>query len=159
MAKHKTDTAEQLTCSDVSDATLRRLLGYRIRRASNVIQADLATTLAEFNLRMITYTALVLVVDNPGLRQSQLANAIDIEQPNLVVVVNELERSGLIERTQARTDRRAYALQATAAGRTLCEKAINAVVKHEERMLKALDSETRRTVAEAMEAISGCKKN
>jgi len=59
----------------ISDATLTDLVGYNIKRASNVIQSDLARTLKPLELRMITFTALVLIVDNPGLRQSQLADA------------------------------------------------------------------------------------
>ena len=77
------------------DATLRNFVGYRMKRAFNVVQADLTKTLKPFDLRMLTYTALVLIVDNPGLRQSQLADAMDIERPNLVVLIDELERRDL----------------------------------------------------------------
>ena len=101
----------------VSDATMRGFVGYQIKRAFNVIQDDLAKTLKPFELRMLTYTALVLIVDNPGMRQSQLADAMDIERPNLVVIIDELERRELIVRDRVPTDRRAYALKATLAGR------------------------------------------
>lgn len=137
----------------VSDASLRRLIGYQIKRAFNVIQADLAETLAPHELRMVTYTALVLIVDNPGLRQFQLAAAMDIERPNLVVIVDELERRDLIERTRVPTDRRAYSLRATVQGRRLCLKASAAVAAHEERVFASLSPETRAVVAEAMGAI------
>ena len=79
----------------------------------------------------MTYTALVLIVDNPGLRQSQLAAAMDVERPNMVVIVDELEGRELIVRERAPTDGRAYALKATLAGRQLYEKAVAAVTAHE----------------------------
>lgn len=123
---------------NVSDATLRGFVGYHMKRAFNVVQADLAATLKPFELRMITYSALVLIVDNPGLRQSQLADAMDIERPNLVVIVDELERRDLILREKVPTDRRAYALMPTLAGRQLCEKAVAAVRDHEARLLAGL---------------------
>jgi len=94
----------------VSDDTLRRFLGYHMKRAFNVVQADLVATLKPFELRMLTYTALVLICDNPGLSQAQLAAAMDVERPNIVVIVDELERRELINRTRVPTDRRAYAL-------------------------------------------------
>lgn len=122
----------------VSDATLRGFVGYHMKRAFNVVQADLATTLKPFDLRMITYSALVLIVDNPGLRQSQLADAMDIERPNLVVVIDELERRDLILREKVPTDRRAYALVPTLAGRQLCARAIEAVKSHEARLLQGV---------------------
>ena len=120
----------------VSDATLRGFVGYHMKRAFNVVQADLANTLKPYDLRMITYSALVLIVDNPGLRQSQLADAMDIERPNLVVIIDELERRDLILREKVPTDRRAYALVPTLAGRQLCQRAVAAVRGHEMRLLR-----------------------
>lgn len=122
----------------VSDETLRGFVGYHMKRAFNVVQADLAATLKPFELRMITYSALVLIVDNPGLRQSQLADAMDIERPNLVVIIDELERRDLILREKVPTDRRAYALVPTLAGRQLCARAIAAVKSHEARLLQGV---------------------
>lgn len=95
--------------STVSDNTLRQFVGYHLKRASNAVLSDLTTVLKPFELRMITYTALVLVVDNPGMRQSHLADAMDVERPNLVVIIDELEGRELIVREKVPTDRRAYA--------------------------------------------------
>ena len=88
---------------------------------------------------MITYTALSLIIDNPGLRQSQLADAMDVERPNLVVIVDELEKRELITRDKVPSDRRAYALHATHAGRHLYGRATKAVQKHEERLRREID--------------------
>lgn len=133
-----------------SDALLQHFLGYRMKRAFNVIQADLAETLRPFDLRMTSYTALVLIMDNPGLSQSQLAAVMDIERPNLVVLVDELEGRELIIRDRVPTDRRTYALNVTLAGRQLCGKAMEAVERHEEHLFSKLSPEMRATVAEAM---------
>ncbi|RYH12204.1 MarR family winged helix-turn-helix transcriptional regulator [Tropicimonas sp. IMCC6043] len=137
----------------VSDATLRGFFGYRMKRCFNVIQADLARTLRPFDLRMLTYTALVLVTDNPGLRQAQLAEAMDIERPNLVAITEELARRGLILRNRVPTDRRAYALEATPAGVKLCAEATEAVRAHEAALLAGLDDEMRGLTLEAMKRI------
>lgn len=143
----------EMGVSHVSDETLRAFVGYHMKRAFNVVQTDLARTLKPFDLRMLTYTALVLIVDNPGLRQSQLADAMDVERPNLVVIIDELERRELIVRDRVPTDRRAYALKATLAGRQLCEKAVAAVTAHEQRLLENMDATTRDTVIAAMQLI------
>ncbi|MEC3860528.1 MarR family transcriptional regulator [Mesobacterium sp. TK19101] len=147
----KPDTASDTSQpAQVSDDRLRGLLGYRLRRASNAVQADLAETLKPFDLRMITYTALVLVVDNPGLSQSQLAAAMDVERPNLVVIVDELERRELITRDRVPTDRRTYALNATLAGRRLCDQAESAVRQHEARIFGTLLEEERSLLARGL---------
>lgn len=139
--------------TQIRDDTLRQFMGYHMKRVFNVIQADLTLALKPFELRMLTYTALVLIVDNPGLSQSQLANAMDIERPNLVVIIDELEQRELIVRDRVVTDRRAYALRATLIGRRLCKKAIVAVEAHESRLLAGLDDVTRDDLMTGLSAL------
>lgn len=134
----------------VSDATLREFMGYNMKRTFNRIQAELGKVLQEFDLRMVTYSALVLIVDNPGMRQSQLADALAIERPNLVVIIDELERRELIIREQSKTDRRAYALKATLAGQRLCEKACEANRASEARFLEGISDEEKQAMLLAM---------
>lgn len=128
-------------------------MGYHLKRAFNVMQADLVQTLKPYELRMVTYTALILIVDNPGLRQSQLAAAMDVERPNLVVIIDELEGRDLIVRDRVPTDRRAYALKATLAGRRLYDKATQAIRVSEARLLRQLDPQTRDAMIGGMDLI------
>ena len=137
----------------VNDETLQGFVGHHIKRASNVVQSDLLQTLKPFELRILTYTALVLIVDNPGLSQTQLAGAMDVERPNLVVVIDELEQRELIVRERVPTDRRAYALQVTLQGRRLFDKAVQAVKAHEKSLLQGIDAQTQTTVIAALQQI------
>ncbi len=137
----------------VSDATLQRFAGYRMKRAFNVIRDDLHRALKPFGLRMLTYTALVLIVDNPGLRQSQLADAMDVERPNLVVIIDELEQRGLIVRDPAPDDRRAYALNPTPEGMQLYIKALRSVEEHEAVLLAGLSDADRDAMFTALQAV------
>jgi DNA-binding MarR family transcriptional regulator len=127
----------------INEDTLCLFLGYHLKRAFNVVQGDLAKTLKPLDLRMLTYTALVLIVDNPGLSQAQLADAMGIERPNLVVIVDELEQRELITRERTPTDRRVYSLKATLAGRQLCKKAVAADIAHENRLFAGIDESSR----------------
>ncbi len=147
------NAADKLGDDRISDDTLRRFLGYLMKRAFNVVQADLVDTLDEFGLRMLTYSALVLVCDNPGLSQTQLAAAMDIERPNLVVIVDELERRDLIIRNRVPTDRRLYALKPTKAGQALCAKAVAANEAHEARLFSGIDESTRATLIDVLSSI------
>jgi DNA-binding MarR family transcriptional regulator len=51
------------------------------------------------------------------MSQRQLASAIDLDKSSMVLLVDALERLGLVERERAAHDRRAYALRITNAGR------------------------------------------
>lgn len=148
----KSENAPQ-SPAKINDKTMRRFVGYHMKRAFNVIQADLTDVLQPLDLRMLTYTALVLIVDNPGLSQTQLAAAMDVERPNLVVIIDELERRELIVREKVPTDRRTYALKATLAGQRLYEKAVAVCIAHEARLLAGLDDATRDTLIKALSAV------
>ena len=144
---------EQPSVDETNFETLNGFTGYHLKRATNLMMSDLNATLKPFELRLLSYTALVLIVDNPSIRMSQLAAAMDVERPNMVVIVDALESRELISRQRFETDRRAYALNITLAGRRLYEKATVAVRAHEERLTRQLDTQTREKVIEAMKLI------
>ncbi len=133
-----------------NDTTLKQFIGYHLKRTTNIMLADLANTLAPYELRMLTYTALVLIVDNPGIRQYQLADAMDIERPNLVVIVDELEQRELIVRDRVPTDRRAYALQPTLAGKRLYKKATKSVKEQDQILFKDISQGDQKKIVEAL---------
>lgn len=135
------------------DDTLRGLVGYNMKRAFNAIQADLNAVLEPFGLRIVTFSALVVITDNPGLSQSQLAEILAVERPNLVLIIDDLDRAKFITRTRAAGDRRAYELRATLAGRRLCEKARQAVAAHDARMTGGLTSQDRAALIAALRRI------
>lgn len=147
------ETAKKQHETPISDTTLRGFLGYHMKRAFNVLQADLNRALKPFGLRMVTYSALVTIVENPGLRQAQLADVLAIERPNLVVIIDELEKAGLITREPAPNDRRAYALMPTSEGKRVAMAATEANRAGEARRLKGLDEVARQQVIEVMRQI------
>ncbi|WP_293451292.1 MarR family transcriptional regulator [Planktotalea sp.] len=123
------------------DRSLLGLTGYRMRRSTSSSLSRMSSVFAEFGLRRTTFSTLVLVVDNPGMRQSQIAEALAIERPNFVQIVDELEKAGLVERKAAVGDRRAYALQPTPAGCALLERAMIAAREIDQQMTQGLSPE------------------
>lgn len=123
------------------DETLRQFLGYHMKRAYNILRSDLSKTLEPLGLRITTYSTLTIIIDHPGIRQSNLAAALSIERPNMVLILDDLEQNGWINRERVPTDRRAYALTATLAGRRICEKAVALNQEHEARLLDGIETE------------------
>lgn len=122
----------------VNDSGLHAFTGYRMKRAFSLVQADLHTALAPLGLRMVSFSALIIVADNPGITQSRLAQTLAIERSNIVVVIDALEQAGLLTRKQVPHNRRAHALRATLAGLRMRDKACRAVEAHESRCFAAL---------------------
>lgn len=58
----------------------------------------------------------------PGMRQIELADLLDIEPITLSRIVDRLEEGGLVERVADPTDRRAWRLHVTASARPLVDK-------------------------------------
>jgi DNA-binding MarR family transcriptional regulator len=117
---------------------LEQFTGYLMKRAFNVVQADLARVLEPFGLRMLSFSTLLVVVDQPDITQTQLAQALSVERSNIVVLLDALEEAGLLTRNPVPNNRRAYALRATLAGRRLAERAREAVAAHEARLFAVL---------------------
>ncbi|WP_245866445.1 MarR family winged helix-turn-helix transcriptional regulator [Oceaniglobus roseus] len=121
-----------------------------MQRTLHLVQADAAATLAPLGLRRLTFAALAVIVDSPGLRQTDLARALAIEPPNMVPVVDELVRRGLVARERDTCDRRASQLIATEPGQRLCARAARALEAHDARMLAGLSAEARMALSAAL---------
>ena len=59
---------------------------------------------------------------NPGLRQIELADMLDIEPITLSRIIDRLEEAGFVERVADPADRRAWRLHVTARAQPLIEK-------------------------------------
>lgn len=62
--------------------------------------------------------ALIYIARNPGIRQVELAERLEVQPITLARLVDQLEDCGLAERRPHPTDRRAYQLYETAKAET-----------------------------------------
>jgi DNA-binding MarR family transcriptional regulator len=99
------------------------IVGYRLRRAQLAVFQRFLAEFAELDLRPAEYSVLVLIADNPGCTQSEIADVLGIKRANLVALVKGLEARGLTGRGFPPGDRRANALRITDAGRAFLDKA------------------------------------
>ena len=129
---------EPKTRNQPPDRLLRQFAGYHMKRAYMHVQDDLAELMTPLGLRIGTMSALAVVVDNPGISQTRLSEILDIKRSGVVVVVDELECAGVVERRPVEGDRRAYALRVTRAGRVLWKKAEAAMQRYENAIFAGL---------------------
>ncbi|ANT60685.1 MULTISPECIES: MarR family winged helix-turn-helix transcriptional regulator [unclassified Salipiger] len=140
---HPDDISEAPKGPKVEDTVLGNLIGYRLKRAYMQIQPEAQRVLAEDDLRVVSFSCLSIITDNPGIVQSELADALQMERSNLVVIIDELEQRGLIARKKVPTDRRRYALTATLRGRRLRDHAAERVRTAEDEIIGRLNDEDR----------------
>jgi DNA-binding MarR family transcriptional regulator len=138
---------------DDLDIGLRKLTGYQLRRASSATTPGVTRVLQAYGFRRSTYSALMVAIDNPGLKQASLADALAIERPNLVQIIDELESEGWVERRPFKEDRRAYALFATDEGRARGQAATDALFEYDAKLTRGLTSSEVQALARALHQI------
>ncbi|MBR9651057.1 MarR family winged helix-turn-helix transcriptional regulator [Thalassovita aquimarina] len=143
MVKTKKVSTQDQAATGRLDSSLRGIIGYTMKRATNILQADAAQVLEEFGLRITTFSALVVICDHPDVTQSQIAAALNMERSNTVLIIDALEQAGLIGRHRVPTDRRSYALRATLEGMKIRNAAVRALAEREEVILHDLTREER----------------
>jgi len=95
-----------------------------------------------------------LIGRQSGLSQQALANLLGMFPSRLVLMLDELERSGLIERRANAGDRRTYSLYLTASG-TKALHAIGRIARqHDEALCAALNEDERETLARLLSRIA-----
>lgn len=99
------------------------IIGYRLRRAQLSIFQQFNARFAEMNLRPAEFSVLALIADNPGSKQTEVAEALGIKRANFVALVNGLESRGFTERRQPEGDRRSNALFLTPDGEAFIVRA------------------------------------
>jgi len=135
------------------DRALRQLVGYTMKRATNLMQADAARVLEPLGLRITTFSALSVICDTPDVTQSQLASSLNMERSNTVLIIDALEEAGLIGRHRVLSDRRSFALRATLAGMKRRKAAVAALEAHEDAMLSRLTDKERQTLVALLRRI------
>lgn len=102
---------------------LESLLGYNARRAALAIIEVFLDRMSIYGLRPVDFSLLSLVSHNPGITSRQLCATLGILPPNLVKLVADLDKRGLLQRKPHPTDGRAIGLHLTADGRKMMRDA------------------------------------
>ena len=120
------------------------IIGYRLRRAQLQVFQRFMAVFEAINLRPAEYSVMVLIHDNPGRKQTEIAEALGIKRANFVTLVHGLEERSLIERRPAMGDKRANALHLTPEGRIFLDNARGLHEAMEQDLIKRLGGEKSR---------------
>lgn len=150
-----TQSSETVLNAEDLDKGLRHLIGYSMKRATNAVTGDAARVLEPLGLRLTTFSALTVICEAPGVRQTELAAALGIERSNSVAVIDALEQAHWITRERSATDRRAIALHPTTAGILRQKQARLALMRHEDEMFADLSAIERRDLVRLLSRIRG----
>lgn len=136
MADEHEDGIEPDGEAGVLSSPLDDFLGYRMRRASMVMMADLLTELRPLGLSAGEASFLILIGANPGCRQSDVGRTLDIKRANLTPLVARMKSRGLV--IDAPIDGRSRSLTLTAEGVALRDGALREVAASNRRFSRRM---------------------
>ena len=127
------------------------LLGYHMRRLSQLVMADLAERMDALGLRPTEASVLFVIAGSPGATQSDIGRMLGIKRANMAPLIAGLEARGLVSRSAV--DGRSQALRLTAEGETMRTQARAAVVANEQCSFGALPAAERMALAETVRGL------
>ncbi|MCX7277714.1 MAG: MarR family winged helix-turn-helix transcriptional regulator [Burkholderiales bacterium] len=137
----------------IDTSSLESLVGYNARRASMFVVDIIREHIASYDLRIVDLSILLLVAHNPGITSRQLSSVLDILPPNLVGMLNMIEKRGLIERKPHPVDGRAMGLHATDSGSELAAQTESEVGQLEIEATSHLTATERKTLIRLLQKI------
>jgi DNA-binding MarR family transcriptional regulator len=124
--------------NDVDMAGLDGQVGFALRLAQVAVFNDLISALKACDLRVTDFSVLLLIGANPGISQQAIGEALRIQRPNLVSIIDALQQKDLVRRETVPQDRRSYALSLTGAGTKLLTRAKAAHQRHTRKVSAAV---------------------
>ncbi len=129
-------------------------MAFLLAQVGALAAARFAERLAPLGLAPQHAGLLRLIGATAGQSQRALGDRLGILPSRLVVLVDELEERGLVERRDEPGDRRSYALHLTEAGRTMLGEVGHLAREHGESICSGLEPEERRQLAALLARIA-----
>lgn len=131
-----------------SPARLGRLsgqVGYLLRRASNVFSTHWSLQFGGEGaiITPVQCGMMILVDENPGLTQIELARLLKVEGSTLWQLVDRLLELGFIHRRRVPDDRRAFAIHLSRSGRRALQRFERGLRLHQQALLACLSGKER----------------
>jgi len=140
--------------NDLDLSGLTGVVGYTLRRAQMAVFEDFIARFAALGLTPAQYSALLVIGDNPGRKQTEIARTLGIQRTNFVVMLDKLEQRGLAERRRSATDARSHAIFLSPSGTALLNKARGIQAVQEEAFADMLGLDGRDTLVALLRKVA-----
>jgi DNA-binding MarR family transcriptional regulator len=140
--------------SRLEHAPLADDLGFLLARAAAMSQAAGNEALATHGLKVRSYSVLALAATGGRPSQRELAAFLRLDPSQVVALIDDLARRGLVTREPDPRDRRANVLAATLEGRKVYRRALADVEAGERRAHVGLSSADRAELTRLLRAVA-----
>ena len=118
-------------------------LGYLLKEAATALRVAMEDALRPLDLTVTAYSCLEILAQRPGSSNSDLARGAFVTRQSMNVLLQTLEREGLVTRPTTAVEGRVLPVTLTDAGQRRREQASAVVKGVEDRMLAELSAPER----------------
>jgi len=122
----------------MSQVDLDTSVGYLLKQAATALRSSMDAALRPLDLSVSQYSCLEVLAHRPGISNSELARATFVTRQSMNVMLQGLQRDGLVSRPDLAPTGRVLPVQLTPLGRERLDAASSTVAAVELRMHSAL---------------------
>ncbi|NVJ53809.1 MAG: MarR family transcriptional regulator [Campylobacteraceae bacterium] len=127
--------------------------GVLVANIRNLLKNRLEKDLKEYSVSPTESIIIRRLCEKDNLTQKELAKDTYFQQSSLTLIIDKLEKKGMVERRAKKNDRRAYLVCITKEGKKLEQILKDTSRKVEEEALKGVDKETKEQLIEILKNI------
>lgn len=136
---------------------LERSLGFHLRLSQMRAFEDFFEAFAEDGLHPGSLSVLILIGENPGIRQGVLAQTLMIKRSHMAKIVQGFDEKGLVARRVPADDRRSVELRLTDKGTAMVATAMPKFLAHEAASADGLSAEEQSTLLALLTKYHGAR--
>jgi DNA-binding MarR family transcriptional regulator len=122
---------------------LARWIGFNLRMAQESTFQAFSRRSKDVGEHPGRFATLTIIARNPGISQTELSQANGRDKSSITPVIEDLVRRGLVERKRVRSDRRAWRLSLTAAGKSTLATLMRCARAHERNLDRVIGARER----------------
>lgn len=119
---------------------IKEQLGFLIKRVQQAFRAKMEATLAVHDLTTSQYAALVHLRETPNLSNAELARRSFVTPPTMIRIVQDLEKSGHLSRTDSVEHKRIVNISLTDKGEKILNLCDSKVALIQQQMLSGMSN-------------------
>ncbi|RXJ68119.1 MarR family transcriptional regulator [Halarcobacter ebronensis] len=127
--------------------------GLIIANIRNSIKNRIERLLLDYDLSTAQTLIIIRLCEKDNLTQKELAQNTYLKQSSLTLLIDKLEKKGLVERKNKNNDRRAYLICITKKGKELEEILTNTGKQVDEEALKDISEEAKEILIQTLKKV------
>lgn len=141
--------------STLDTSCLHHVLGHQLAMATAPTRKVFIKHIGQpLDLRPAEFSMLLIIANNAGVTQKQLAQALALPAPKVTVMLDRLSKKGLLLRERNTTDKRSIRVHLTPAGQELADRGYQISLRMENDLLRGLTQAERFMLLELLNKVA-----